>query len=90
MLRVLRLEEAFAGFGPARVVGLMVWRDLDVMFTAPHATAADVFTALARLAIVPGLTVVDYRDEREDRRPTDQRTDERHYLVCRYEGPGGP
>ncbi|GIH22276.1 hypothetical protein Aph01nite_05860 [Acrocarpospora phusangensis] len=94
VLRVLRLEDAFAGFGPAQVVGsmvsgLMVWRDLDVVFTAPHATAVDVFTALARLATVPGLIAVDYRDEREQRRPTDRIEDERHYLVCRYEGAGG-
>ncbi|GII59734.1 hypothetical protein Pth03_81230 [Planotetraspora thailandica] len=95
VLRALRLDKAFAGFGPAQAVGsmvsgLMVWRDVDVVFTAPHATAADVFTALARLAGVPGLTAVDYRDERGERRPTDRIEDERYYLVCRYEGPEGP
>nr|WP_062334669.1 hypothetical protein [Herbidospora sakaeratensis] len=91
VLESLRLDRAFAGFGPAEAVGsvvsgLMVWRDLDVVLTAPHATTAGVLTALAAL---PGLIAVDYRDERGDRRPTPSPVDERHYAVCRHQGPGG-
>ncbi len=91
VLEALRLDVAFAGFGPAEPVGsvvsgLMVWRDLDVVFTAPHATTAGVLTALAGL---PGLIGVDYRDERGDRRPTPDPVDERHYAVCRHQAPGG-
>ena len=90
----LDLEAAFPGFGAAEPVGsvasgLMVWRDLDVVFSAPHATAAAVFEGLARLAARPGLLAVDFRDERGERRPTERPADERYYLVCSCQGPSG-
>jgi hypothetical protein len=94
VLALLDLETAFPSFGPAQLIGsalsgLMAWRDLDVMFTAPTATAADVLAGLAVIARRPGLLAVDFRDERADRRPTPQKTDERFYAVLRYEGPQG-
>jgi len=90
----LDLEAAFPGFGAAEPVGsvasgLMVWRDLDVVFSAPHATAAAVFEGLARLAARPGLLAVDFRDQRGERRPTERPADERYYVVCSCQGPGG-
>lgn len=61
--------------------GLMVVRDLDVMFDAPDATAARVLEGLAELARRVDLRSVDFRDERGDRRPTPAITDERFYAV---------
>ncbi|MFG1816399.1 hypothetical protein ACGFIF_21765 [Kribbella sp. NPDC049174] len=61
--------------------GLMVVRDLDVMFDAPDATPARVLEGLATLAHRVDLRTVDFRDERGDRRPTPAITDERFYAV---------
>ncbi|WP_327638571.1 hypothetical protein OHB24_09425 [Kribbella sp. NBC_00482] len=61
--------------------GLMVDRDLDIMFDAPDATAATVLAGLTTLAQHVALRSVDLRDEREDRRPTPAITDERFYAV---------
>ncbi|MEV0801317.1 hypothetical protein AB0I34_26735 [Kribbella sp. NPDC050281] len=61
--------------------GLMAVRDLDVMFDAPDATAARVLTGLTTLAQRVELRSVDFRDERDDRRPTPAITDERFYAV---------
>jgi hypothetical protein len=94
VLARLELATAFPSFGPAELIGsarsgLMAWRDLDVMFTAPAATAAEVLGGLAVIARKPGLLAVDFRDERADRRPTPALTDERFYAVLRYAGPAG-
>ncbi|MEJ1107110.1 MULTISPECIES: hypothetical protein [unclassified Kribbella] len=61
--------------------GLMVVRDLDVMFDAPDATPTRVLEGLATLARRVDLRSVDFRDERGDRRPTPAITDERLYAV---------
>jgi hypothetical protein len=61
--------------------GLMVTRDLDVMFDAPDATAATVLEGLTTLARRVDLRTVDFGDEREERRPTPAITDERFYAV---------
>lgn len=61
--------------------GLMVDRDLDVMFDAPDATTAAVLNGLVTLDGRVGLRSVDFRDERGDRRPTPAITDERFYAV---------
>jgi hypothetical protein len=94
VLRLLDLEVAFPTFGPPQLVGsalsgLMSYRDLDLTFTAPAATASEVLEGLARIATHPGLLAADFTDERADRRPTPRITDERFYAVLRYEGPGG-
>ena len=94
VLARLELETAFPSFGPAELIGsarsgLMAWRDLDVMFTAPAATAAEVLGGLAVIARRRGLLAVDFQDERGDRRPTPALTDERFYAVLRYAGPAG-
>ncbi|WP_134129774.1 hypothetical protein [Kribbella pratensis] len=61
--------------------GLMVDRDLDVMFDAPDATTAAILNGLITLAGRVELRSVDFRDERADRRPTPAITDERFYAV---------
>src|SRR5262249_2334425 len=93
-LRQLDLETAFPGFGLAQLVGsaasgLMVWRDMDVVFTAPDATAAAVLEGLAGLGARCWLVAAEFRDERGERRPTARVVDERHYAVCRCQGPHG-
>ena len=86
VLEDLDLETAFPTFGPPQVVGsvlsgLITYRDLDVTFTAPAATASEVLRGLATIANRPGLLAADFRDERADRRPTPAITDERFYAV---------
>lgn len=61
--------------------GLMVDRDLDVMFDAPDATNATILKGLVTLDRVVEMRSVDFRDERDDRRPTPAVTDERFYVV---------
>ena len=61
--------------------GLMVDRDLDVMFDAPDATSATILNSLVTLDHRVELRSVDFRDERDDRRPTPAVTDERFYAV---------
>jgi hypothetical protein len=85
----LRLETAFPWrpqlIGSA-LSGLMVVRDLDVMFDAPDATAAGVLAGLAEIARRVDALDVDLRDERGDRRPTPAITDERFYAVLKVDG----
>jgi hypothetical protein len=82
----LDLATAFPTCGPPQLVssarsGLMVLRDLDVMFDAPGVDAATVLHGLAELAGRCELLSVDFHDERGDRRPTPNLTDERFYAV---------
>jgi hypothetical protein len=91
VLAVLDLPTAFPSVGPPLLIGsarsgLLVLRDLDVMFDAPRATTADVLAGLATLAGRVDLLAADFRDERGDRRPTPSPTDERFYLVLRAAG----
>jgi hypothetical protein len=94
VLDQLDLKSAFPTFGPPQLIGsalsgLMVWRDLDVMFTAPSATASEVLAGLAVIAERPGLLAADFHDERAERRPTPALTDERFYAVLRYQAGHG-
>ena len=89
VLRKLDLERAFPSLGPPLLIGsarsgVMVLRDLDVMFTAPAATASEVLAGLADIAERVELLSVDFRDERGERRPTPRLTDERFYAVLEY------
>lgn len=61
--------------------GLMVDRDLDIMFDAPDATATTVLAGLTTLTQRVDLRNIDFYDERADRRPTPAITDERFYAV---------
>ncbi|MFC7625710.1 hypothetical protein [Microlunatus sp. GCM10028923] len=84
LLARLDLRTAFA-WAPVVVgsvrSGLLVLRDLDVMFDAPDATAPMILAGLATLAERVDVIEVDFRDERGDRRPTSKVTDERFYVV---------
>ncbi|MFI7059602.1 hypothetical protein ACIBL3_01350 [Kribbella sp. NPDC050124] len=65
--------------------GLMVVRDLDIMFDAPDATATTVLQGLATLSRRVDLLSIDFQDERGDRRPTPAISDERFYAVLHTE-----
>ena len=83
---LLDLGNAFPSVGPPIVTGsaysgLMVLRDLDVMFDAPTATANDILAGLTILGTRVEIRAADFRDERGDRRPTPKWSDERFYLV---------
>lgn len=85
----LDLQTAFPWPGEvigSALSGLMVVRDLDVVFDAPGATAADVLEGLAVLARRVDTLDVDFRDERGARRPTPAITDERFYAVLQING----
>ena len=84
LVEQLQLQSAFpwrAQVIGSALSGLMVDRDLDVMFDAPDATAAAVLEGLAVLAHRIDLRSVDFRDERGESRPTPAITDERFYAV---------
>jgi hypothetical protein len=66
--------------------GLMVLRDIDVMFDAPDATAHEILRGLASLSRRVDHLDIDFRDERGDRRPTPAITDERFYAVLKVNG----
>ncbi|WP_433163452.1 hypothetical protein [Kribbella sp. CA-247076] len=80
----LQLESAFPWrpqlIGSA-LSGLMVDRDLDIMFDAPDATAPRILDGLTHVARRIDVRSLDLRDERADRRPTPAITDERFYAV---------
>ncbi|WP_163509212.1 hypothetical protein [Fodinicola acaciae] len=89
VVRAVDFSGHFNVFGDPVVIGsavsgLMVTRDLDVMFTAPYVTTAEVFVALAGISGDGRLLAADFRDERGDRRPGPAITDERFYVVGEY------
>jgi hypothetical protein len=77
-------------FGPAHmtgsfVSGLMVWRELDIMFLGgPDLSPTDVLAGLARLVALPGIVGFEYVDERGHRSPTGQPRDERFHVSVTY------
>lgn len=84
LLGQLALETAFPW--PPQLIGsalsgVMVDRDLDVMFDAPDANAGTILHGLTTLTHRVELRSIDFRDERGDRRPTAAMTDERFYAV---------
>jgi hypothetical protein len=90
LMAELDLSRRLATFGPAYVTGsfvsgLMVWRELDVMFLGgPELSPTDVLTALARLVVLPGIVGFEYVDERGNRSPTGQPRDERFHVTVTY------
>jgi hypothetical protein len=62
------------------VSGLMTWREIDIMLLAPGCTPHDVLDLAKRIVDLPTVTGFDYRDERGERRPTEQVRDERYHL----------
>jgi len=70
------------------VMGLMVWRDLDVVVHAPGLGQSGVIAALEALFDDRGLLSLDYRDERRSNGSASNGVDSRHYVVLRHEGVG--
>jgi hypothetical protein len=59
----------------------MCWREVDVMVLAgPDFTPQDVLRLLARIVGLPGVTGLEYRDERGPRCGTGQARDERYHV----------
>jgi len=86
----LDLSRRLASFGPAYltgsfVSGLMVWRELDIMFLGgPELSPTDVLAGLTRLVVLPGIVGFEYVDERGNRSPTGQWRDERFHVAVTY------
>jgi hypothetical protein len=86
----LDLSRRLATFGPAYVTGsfisgLMVWRELDIMFLGgPELSPTDVLEGLARLVVMPGIVGFEYLDQRGNRSPTGQPRDERFHVEVTY------
>jgi hypothetical protein len=86
----LDLSRRLACFGPAYltgsfVSGLMVWRELDIMFLGgPELSPTDVLAGLTRLVVLPGIVGFEYVDERGNRSPTGQPRDERFHVAVTY------
>jgi hypothetical protein len=95
VLDELDLERRLGDFGPplltgSYISGLMVWRELDIMFLGgPELSPSDVLAAMGRLAAVPGIVRFDYVDERGPRSPTGETRDERYHVATTYARPSG-
>jgi hypothetical protein len=71
------------------VSGLMCWRELDVMVLAGRDfSPEDVMDLLARIVRRPGVTGLDYRDERGPRCVTGQLRDERYHVTLTVDHAG--
>jgi hypothetical protein len=90
VLAELDLDRRLHDFGPGLVTGsfvsgLMVWRELDIMFLGgPELSPAEVLAAMGRLVLLPGIVRFDYADERGPRSPTGERRDERYHVATTY------
>ena len=95
MLEELDLERRLDDVGPmlltgSFVSGLMVWRELDIMFLGgPALSPTDVLAAMGRLVLHPGVVRFDYTDERGPRSPTGEARDERYHVSASYARPSG-
>jgi hypothetical protein len=95
VLDELDLERRLHDFGSGLVTGsfvsgLMVWRELDIMFLGgPELSPGGVVAAMGRLVLLPGIVRFDYADERGPRSPTGERRDERYHVATTYARPSG-
>jgi hypothetical protein len=70
------------------VSGLMCWPEVDVMVLAgPAFSPQDAAGLLRRIAGLPGVTALDYRDERGARCVTGQARDERYHVAITVDRP---
>lgn len=73
VLDELDLERRLGNFGSmllasSFISGLMVWRELDIMFLGgPALSPTDILAAVGRLVLLPGIVRFDYTDERGPR-----------------------
>ncbi|HEX5907509.1 MAG TPA: hypothetical protein VFY56_10870 [Propionibacteriaceae bacterium] len=88
-------EELAADIGPLEVTGsyishLMCWRDLDVMLlVGADYGPQDVLRLISQIMELPGVVGFDYRDERADRSPTGEVSDERYHVPILLERAAG-
>jgi hypothetical protein len=93
LLAELDLATLVADIGPmllagSFVSGLMCWPEVDVMVQAgPEFSPQDVFALLRRIVGLPGVTALDYRDERGSRCETGQVRDERYHVPITVDRP---
>jgi hypothetical protein len=93
LLARLNLDALVADVGPwlvtgSFVSGLMSWREIDVMVLAGRDfPPRDVMGLMARVVTRPGVTGLEYRDERGTRCVTDQVRDERYHVTLTVEDP---
>lgn len=94
VLAALDLAELTAAVGPflvtgSLVSGLMCWPEVDVMVRVGSSFSPDdVMRLLARIVSRPGVTGLDYRDERGPRCVTGQVRDERYHVTLTVEHAG--
>ena len=73
------------------VSGLMCWPEVDVMVLAgPDFSPQDVLALLQRIVGLPGVTALEYHDERGPRCVTDQVRDERYHVGITVDRPASP
>jgi hypothetical protein len=73
------------------VSGLMCWPEVDVMVLAgPDFSPQDVLALLQRIVGLPGVTALEYHDERGPRCVTDQVRDERYHVGITVDRPACP
>jgi hypothetical protein len=94
LIHTLALRELLEGLGPIELVGsvvsgLMVWRDIDVCVDCPDLSPERAWDGLRPLLIDPKLTRLDYRNETGERTVDGDPTDQRLYVVLRYEAEPG-
>jgi hypothetical protein len=96
LLADLDLAALVAGVGPlllagSFVSGLMCWPEVDVMVLAgPDFSPQDVLALLQRTVGLPGVTALEYHDERGLRCVTGQVRDERYHVGITVDRPGRP
>ena len=72
------------------VSGLMVWREVDIMFLGGAELSPTVVLAgMGRLVLLPGIVEFCYSDERGRRSPTGEAREERYHLPALYARPSG-
>ena len=96
VLAGLDLAALLAPLGPllaagSFVSGLMAWREVDVMVLVGEGfSPEDVLRLLQRIVGRPGVTGLEYRDERGPRCETGQVRDERYHVPITVDRDGGP
>ena len=96
LLAELDLATLVADIGPVLlagsfVSGLMCWPEVDVMVLAgPDFAPQDVLALLQRIVGLPGVTALDYHDERGPRCVTGQVRDERYHVTITVDRPDHP
>jgi hypothetical protein len=94
VLEELNLLELLSDVGTLRqvgssVLGLMVWRDIDLAVSSPYISAERVFEVMQPLFIHPRVIRIRYFNESGTFNPTHLLKDERYYFGVYYHTRGG-